>query len=302
MSKLKENILYSPLDALLHLMAMLPFGVLYAFSDVLYFIVYKVVGYRKGIVRKNLADSFPEKSEKELRSIEREFYHHLADYFVETVKLMHISDDEMRRRCVFEGIELVDKAFDEGRSIIMYASHYGNWEWLTSITLWTRHRANDDVVFAQVYRPLKNQWFDRFFLRLRGRFHSLCLAKNSVFRDLIRMRRDGKPVITGFISDQHPNVNDQGHVIRFLNHDTAMITGAEVIIRKLDYVAMHFDMEKVKRGHYKVTIRPICSDAKTLPMGEITDVYARNLEQRIKQAPAYWLWTHNRWKHKVTIQ
>jgi len=297
----KENILYAPLNAILHLLALMPFWVLYAVSDLMYVIVYWIVGYRKGIVRNNLKESFPEKSEKELRLIECKFYHHLADYFVETIKLLHISDDEMRQRCVIEGAELIDKAFDEDRSVILYASHYCNWEWLTSVTLWTRHRAFRDAIYAQVYRPLKNGWFDRFFLHLRGRFHSVCLAKNTVFRDLVRYRGGGKPVATGFISDQHPNVNDQGHVIRFLNHDTAMITGAELIIRKLDYVALHFDMVKLRRGHYKVTIVPICYDANALPMGEITDNYARRLEQRINEAPAYWLWTHNRWKHKVTI-
>ncbi|MGM9803313.1 MAG: lysophospholipid acyltransferase family protein [Muribaculaceae bacterium] len=301
MSERVENILYSPLNAFLHGMAYLPFSVLYALADVMSFLAHRVLRYRLRVVRRNLADSFPQKSVAELRSIEREFYKHLADYFVETVKLLHISDDEMRRRCIMEGVDLIDSAFEQGRSIIIYASHYANWEWLPSVTLWSRFKANEQAVFAQVYRPLNNHWFDRFFLRLRGRFHSHCFAKNTVFRDLVRARAAGKPIITGFISDQHPNVNDQGHVIRFLNHDTAMITGAEVIIRKLKYVALHFDMEKLSRGHYRVTVRNVCQDATTVPMGEITNAYARALEQRIEQAPAYWLWTHNRWKHRVTM-
>lgn len=301
MSPTAEKIVYSPLGALLHVLAWLPLGALYVLSDCLYALLYHVVGYRRKIVRKNLTESFPDKSENEIKKIERDFYRHFTDYFVETIKLLHISDEEVRRRFRFENVDLIDNAFDEGRSVIIYASHYGNWEWLPSITLWTRHKPEVDAIFAQVYRPLKNGWSDRFFLNLRGRFGSRCFAKNSVFRDLVRLRRAGKPVITGFISDQHPNHNDEHHVISFLNHPTAVITGGEVIIRKLDYKALIFDLEKERRGHYKCTIRKICDDASTMPEGAITDAYARNLEQRILGAPAYWLWTHNRWKNKVQL-
>ncbi len=301
MNSTLEKILYSPLDALFHLMALMPLRVLYVLSDVLYFVLYVVVGYRRKVVRKNLAESFPDKSAHELAQIERRFYHHLADYFVETIKLLHISDDEMRRRCRFEGVELIDRTFDQGRSILIYVSHYGNWEWIPSVTLWSRHEAGKDAVFAQVYRPLKNKWFDNLFLRIRSRFHSVCFAKNTVLRDLVKARAAGKPIITGFISDQHPNRNDEGHVIRFLNHDTAMITGAEVIARKLNYVTLYFDLEKLSRGYYKCTVREISQDASQLPMGALTDDYARRLEHRIMESPAYWLWTHNRWKNKVTL-
>lgn len=301
MKESTEKILYSPLNALFHLMALMPLRVLYVLSDALYFLLYRVVGYRRKIVRRNLTESFPDKSTKEIDGIEREFYHHLADYFVETIKLLHISDDEMRRRCPYEGVELIDRAFDQGRSILVYVSHYGNWEWVPSVTLWSRYQAGENAIFAQVYRPLKNKWFDNLFLRIRSRFHSVCFAKNTVLRDLVRARAAGKPIITGFISDQHPNRNDEGHVIRFLNHDTAMITGAEMIARKLNYVVLHFDLEKTGRGHYKCTVREICQDASQLPVGAITDAYARRLEQRICASPAYWLWTHNRWKNKVEL-
>ena len=302
MKESTERILYSPLGALFHLMALMPLRALYLLSDALYFLVYHVVRYRRNIVRRNLAESFPDKSRKDILGIEREFYHHFADYFVESIKLLHISDDEMRRRCPFEGVELIDRAFDQGRSILVYVSHYGNWEWVTSVTLWSRYKAGENAIFAQVYRPLKNKWFDNLFLGIRSRFHSVCFAKNKVLRDLVRAKASGKPIITGFISDQHPNRNDEDHVIRFLNHDTAMITGAEMIARKMNYVVLYFDLEKTSRGHYKCTVREISQDTSLMPVGALTDDYARRLEQRICSSPAYWLWTHNRWKRKVVLK
>ena len=294
-----NKILYFPLDVLLHLMALLPMGVLYVISDFIYWLVYHVARYRRNVVRRNLVQSFPGKSEDEIARIESDFYHFFADYFVETIKLLHISDRQMRRRIVFHDVEIIDRYFDEGRSMLIYAAHYGNWEWLQSVTLWSRHGADGNVVFGNVYRPLRNKWFDAFFLKIRNRFHTACHPKNSVFRDLLRLRRDGKLSITGFMSDQHPSVNESDHVIRFLNHDTAIITGSELLARKLDYVVLYFELKRRRRGYYDCHIRLITDDVKSWPEYSISDEYARRLETQINENPALWLWTHDRWKHKV---
>ena len=280
-------------------MALLPLGVLYVISDFIYWLVYHVAKYRRHVVRRNLVESFPDKGEKEIIRIERDFYHFFADYFVETIKLLHISDRQMRRRIVFHDVEIIDRCFDRGRSILIYAAHFGNWEWLQSVTLWSRHNTDSNVVFGNVYRPLKNKWFDTFFLKIRNRFHTVCHPKNSVFRDLLRLRRDGKLSITGFMSDQHPPVNESDHVIRFLNHDTAIITGSEILARKLDYVVLYFELKRRRRGYYDCHIRLITDDVKSWPEYSISDEYARRLEAQINENPALWLWTHNRWKHKV---
>lgn len=302
MSNNKYNkILYLPLDVALHLMALLPLRVLYFISDLIYLLVYHVARYRRKVVRRNLTESFPKKSEKEILRIERDFYHFFSDYFVETIKLLHISDNQMRRRIVFHDVDIIDRYFNQGRSILIYAAHYGNWEWLQSVTLWSRHAADGNVVFGNVYRPLKNEWFDSLFLHIRNRFHTVCHPKKTVFRDLLRLRRDGKLSITGFMSDQHPSPNESDHVIRFLNHDTAIITGSELLARKLDYVVLYFELRRRRRGYYDCHIRLITDDVKQWPDGSISDEYAHRLETQINEDPALWLWTHDRWKHKVKL-
>lgn len=300
MSKRTDKILYAPIGWLLRLIAHLPFKALYALADITYFILYHLVGYRKGVVKQNLHESFPDKSEDQIMAITRGFYHWFADYIFETIKLLHVSDDEMRKRFVFENMETVDRYFDQNRSIVAYAAHYCNWEWIPSITMWTRHDMSRQV-FCQVYRPLKNQWTDEFMLNLRRRFHSVGLKKRTVLRDLLRYRRDGKDTITGFMSDQHPSHGDPGHIINWLNHPTAIISGTEVLARKLNMAVIYFKLCRVSRGHYTCTIVDITADPNSLPQGELTETYARLLEQQINEQPETWLWTHKRWKKKVTL-
>lgn len=295
--KIADTLLNAPLRAL----ALLPLGALYVISDGVALLLRHVVRYRRKVVRKNLAESFPDKSAAELRDIERRFYRNFADYIFETVKLLHISDKEMSRRMVFENIELVDRLLGEGRSIAVYFSHCGNWEWAPSITLHTAFPPDHGAVYGQVYRPLRNRWFDAMMLRIRSRFGSHSYPKKTVLRDLIKEKRTGLPAMVGFMSDQKPSHGDTIHVVSFINHPTAVITGTETLARRLDMAAIYWDMEKVSRGHYKITNRLISDRLADEPQYSITDRYAAMLEKTIMRDPAVWLWSHKRWKHKVTF-
>lgn len=290
-----------PLEWFLKGLAHLPLSVLYVIADLLGWVLCHIVRYRRNVIVKNLADSFPEMAPAQRKAIMHRFYRNFADYFVETIKLAHITDEEMRRRFTFENVEIIDSLFDQGRSIVTYFSHTGNWEWAPSISLWSKHKPSHDTVYAQVYRPLKNKFFDEYFLHLRSRFGSVSVPKATVLRQLLRYKRDGKKSITGFMSDQKPSHGDLIHVVEFLNHPTAIITGTEQLAQKMKMAVIYWDMQKTSRGHYKVSTRLICDDASTMPPMAITDTYAEMLEQTIRRDPAIWLWSHKRWKHPVTF-
>lgn len=293
---------YVPLKWFLHLVALLPFWVLYGLADFMYFlIISNIVPYRKKVVRKNLDEAFPELSEKERRKIERKFFRQFADYIVETIKLNHISNEQIKRRISFEGLDIIDDFIDEGKSVVAYLSHCGNWEWVPSITLNIRHEIEKDVAFCQVYRPLKNKWFDKYMLRLRSRFNSRSFPRKTVLRDLLRLKRDGMPTVTGFMSDQNPGKRADNYITMFLNHPTAFVGGTEVIARKMKMAVVYFDISKPSRGHYKVTTHAISGDASLEPENAITEKYVRMLEQTILNTPHIWLWSHKRWKNKVTL-
>ncbi len=293
---MSANLMISTFKAMAHL----PLGVLYVLSDIAAVVLHRVVRYRLGVVRHNLATSFPEKSKRELRRIESRFYHNFTDNFIETLKLLHISDKEMSGRMDFAGTEIIDDLMARGRSIVVYFGHFFNWEWAPSISLHTRLKQSDGIIFAQIYRPLRSATFDALMLAIRSRFGSESIDKKTALRRLLMLRKSDTISITGFMSDQHPSHGDPGYITTLMGHPTAVITGTETLARKLDMSVIYWDMEKVSRGHYRITTRLITEKPNDLPEGEITSMYSKMLETTIKRDPSIWLWSHKRWKHKVT--
>ena len=290
---LLQKIAFAPLGAALYLLSLLPLPCLYPLADALGFILYHIVRYRRRIVSRNIADSFPELTDKEHRDIARKFYSRLGEYFVETVKLRSISDREMQRRMKFENIDLIDKYLSQGRDIIIYTSHFCNWEWITSLSL--RSHPGVPAEYAHIYHPLKNKWFDRFWLRLRGRYN-LSIPMKRTLRTFVTWRKEGKRWITGFLSDQKPRYYSKKHEVEFLGRPTPFIAGTEDLARKLNAVVMLFDTESLGRGRYKSVIRLLTDDPASLPEGEITRRYAENLTAQIRKCPQAYLWSHNRWR------
>ena len=287
-----EKVALGILNGIFKSIALLPLGVLYAVSDFLFYITYYVARYRRKVVRKNLLKSFPEKSEKEIVDIEKKFYRHFTDYVVETIKLLHISDEEMRRRMVFVNVEELEKLRGDGKPIFMYLGHYGNWEYVTSVTMWLK----EGLEPCQVYHPLKNKVMDKFFLKLRSRFHSVSMSQRQTLRVILTMLRDGKQPILGLIADQHPKKRDSKEWMRFMNQETALITGGETMGRRINAHYVYGSFKCVKRGYYEMTYTPIYPDESD--EFSVTKQYMRLLEKDIKAAPQYWLWSHNRWKFK----
>ncbi len=290
-----------PVRWVLYGIARMPFAVLYVISDVIFFFLYHIVRYRRKLVSDNIRSSFPDMTEAEVKATARQFYRNFADYFMETVKLHHVSDEEIMKRIEFKDVDIIDTLWDKGLSIVCYFSHCFNWEWAPSVTLHTRHKRGDNCKFAQVYRPLRSEFFDSFFLDLRSRFGSLSFPKSTVFRDLIRLRRDNVLSITGFMSDQKPSHGDVTHVVSFLNHPTAIITGTEQLARRLSMAVVYWDMEKLSRGHYRITTRLMTENAADTEPFFLTDLYSRLLQKTIQRNPSIWLWSHNRWKYPVTF-
>lgn len=283
------------LQTALTLLARLPLSWLYAISSCIIRPALSLKGYRRKVVRQNLAKSFPEKTDKELCGIEKQFYRNFADSIVETIKLLSVSDEEMRRRVEWEGLELLQAQIDAGRSVAIYFSHCFNWEWAPSVTL-HMHEGDRKVEFCQIYRPLKSAKIDKLMLDLRSRFGSVSIPKASALRRFIEMRRQGIVSVTGFMSDQHPSHGDPGLATVFLGQPTRMITGTETLARKLGMAVAYWDIERKGRGRYKITTRMIADDASQAAEGEITEAYARLLENTIERDPSNWLWSHNRWK------
>lgn len=277
--------------------AVWPLPVLYFFSDVfLYPMVYHVVRYRLGVVRKNLKNSFPEKNKEELRRIERKFYRHFCDTFQETIHILGMSEKEAKKRAIYKNPELVTDFAKKQQGVLLVLGHFGNWEYQPFLFLYMLESGNQ--VGYSIYRPLKNEWFDQLYIRIRSHFGGGVVTKNQAYRKVIRLRAEGKTPVFGLVCDQTPSAANLHYWTPFLNQDTSILTGPERMAKQTGFAVVYADVEKVARGYYQTTFRLISDKPQETATYEITEKYARMMEQTILRNPAYWLWTHKRWKHK----
>ena len=277
--------------AVLWITSVFPLRIHYVISDIFYFFVYRVAGYRRRIVRKNLSSAFPEKTQEELRRIECDFYHWFCDYFVETIKMMTISEDEMRRRMVFKGTDELHRLVGEGVSCAIMLGHYCNWEWISTLPL----SVSKKCVCAELYHPIENPDFDRLFLYIRQRFGSVCIPMEETLRHIVKYQREGLPLVIGYIADQKPNWRNIHLWTPFLNHNTPVFTGSERIVKRTRQAFFYGDVRRVRRGYYECEFKLIEKHSETIPDYQLTERYIQELERTIRRDPALWLWSHDRW-------
>jgi len=290
-----DKILYILLFAWVRINSMLPMSVLYLFADVLYFFVYHVGRYRRKVVRTNMTNSFPDKTEEEIIDLERRFYHFLTDYFAETIKIAGMSQEKLAERARIKNPEVIFDLIDKGHScFILTAGHYGNWELFSASGVYFQGRASLD----HVYRPLKNKAFDKLFIYLRTRFDSPGIKKDEVARTIVELKRKKSNDIITLVADQTPSKGYLEYWTTFLNQDSAILLGPEKIARKFDVPVLFADMVRVKRGYYTLELKLITETPKETPDYFITEQFVRLMDTCIMRDPAYWLWTHKRWKHK----
>lgn len=278
---------------LIYLFSLLPLRVLYAISDVAFILAYHAVRYRRDVVRSNLTTSFPEKSIKEIKHIERQFYHWLCDYGVETIKLLSIGDKELRRRFTISGADKVEAFMAEGKDCAALLGHYCNWEWLSQMGI----AFPPERKMGLIYKPLKSKPFDRLFRKIRStQPSSIVIPKQDILRTIVSLKRENKRSFLGYISDQGPRWTNIHLWLPFLNHDTPVFTGGERIMRKVNNVVFYISMSRPRRGYYHADIQLISAGAASEPEFALTRRFFQLLENDIRREPAFYLWTHKRWK------
>lgn len=274
------------------LITLLPMRVLYLLSDLFYPIVYYLARYRRKVVRVNLSKSFPEKTKKEIQGIERRFYRYFCDLFVETMKEMHLSRNEIRKRMTIGSVDGFVEQFARGKSVMLMTAHYGNWEWLLNFS----ELLPADSAVYQIYKKLRNEKFDSMIYPLREKYGGKNIENRELLRTMFRYKKEGKLGIYVMISDQTPNSRNLHYWTTFLNQDTAAITGTEQLARKFDYPVFYAEINRVKRGYYHCEFIPITLEPNETNEFEISEKYMRLLEKSIQTHPEYWLWSHRRWK------
>lgn len=267
----------------------MPMGVLYLVSDGLRFLMSTVLKYRSIVIDTNLSHSFPNKTQGERNQIKEEFYAYFCDLAVETIKLITISEKELKRRCSFEDLSLLDELYKQDKNIIMVLGHYGNWEWAGPVLSMVSPYQQ-----CIVYHTLRNPYFDRLFLRMRSKHGSYMMPMENAFREILRKQKETKIAVT-LVSDQSPNPKT-AYWTKFLNQDTAVFMGTEKIAGKLDMPIVFTSIVRERRGKYVIKTRLLEFDSSI--EGDITRAHTQALEEDIIEHPSTWLWSHRRWKHK----
>lgn len=284
---------YHLLRFFLKLISRLPFRVLYILADVVYFLLYYIIRYRRRIVRKNLTEAFPEKSPAEIKKIEKEFYHFFADNLLESCKMANMSPEEMSRRMNFTNINTINDVLRNGQSIAIYLGHYANWEWVSSMPI----HLEKSAVAAQIYHKLRNKEMDKLILEHRSAFGAVSVEMYQTARYITGLAHRKQVSIIGFIADQSPKKREVHHFIPFMHHNTPVLTGTEKLIKHYGFDPWFLYTKRIKRGYYEAEFIHIHDNPKTLPDFQLTEMYFQMLEKVIRKQPELYLWTHNRFKH-----
>ena len=275
-----------------------PFGWLYLKSDFYAFLLYHFVRYRRKVVRDNLTRSFPEKSKKDIKKIEKKFYRNLTDLAVEMCKMLTRDPEQLAKRVTFTNPEMLRELHDQGKGVFLSLPHSGNWEWLWKL----QGMASPHTPYA-IYKKLEDPLFDQFVFNLRtSRMEDKeVMVENRTVRSMMERWKE-KTASVLLLGDQSPRGAETDYWTEFLHRDTCWYKGLEVLARTLDYAVVYVEMDRVSRGHYTVTFKKICDNPAQHEEGFILEQYVRHLERFITEHPDNWLWSHRRWKHSRPIQ
>ncbi|MBN9385461.1 MAG: lysophospholipid acyltransferase family protein [Chitinophagaceae bacterium] len=291
-----QGLIYYVLLPFIYLLSLLPFSILYRVSDGFYFILYYIFGYRKRIAMQNLRNSFPDKSETEIKRLCKDFYHYLCDLFLESFKTLTIGRSTMLKRCTLSTAakDIFDRYHREGKSIMLVMGHYGNWEWAgNTFSLTCKQK-----LFV-VYHPFGNKYFNGLMYRMRTRFGTGLIAMKDTYKDMVKNK--AMVTTTAFIADQTPQP-DNAFWTTFLNQDTPVFWGTEKIAKKMGYPIVYITIKRLKRGYYNIFAEVLSEDSKYTADGKISELHTARLEKDIQDQPEIWLWTHRRWKHKRPVE
>ncbi len=276
---------------LIWFLSILPLRVLYLLSDFLYLFIYYVFRYRRKVVFSNLKLSFPNKFEKELKQIEKNFYHHFVDIFIEMIKSFSISEKELIKRYKFVNSELINELEKKDKSIIIIGAHYANWEWIIAL--------NNYVSFDSfaAYTKIGNVYFEKQMLKTRERLGTHFIKTGNFVSLMEKNNLKNVKSIYGLLSDQSPQLHKARYFKDFMGVKVPIHTGAEYLGKKFNHVIVLMKTQKIKRGYYMTAFETITESPRDFKDYEITDIFLNKVEQQIKEKPDYYFWSHKRWKH-----
>ena len=286
-----QLLVYILIYPILWIISILPFPVFYLLSDFVYFLTYNIIGYRKKVVRDNIKLALPHLSDKERLTIEKKFYSHMCDMFLEMIKTISISQKEIEKRFTFSNMDVYYDLEKKNKSIALMCAHYASYEWVVSMNYHINYKG------FGIYKKLANPYFDKLVKRIRSKFKAELITTKQTIPTIVENHKNNVLGIYGFASDQSPKANAAYHWAPFMGHIVPVHIGAEMLAKRFDMNVIFLKVKKVKRGYYEASFEILSEDVKSVPNYEITDKFLKLVEEQIYEAPEFYLWTHKRWKH-----
>ncbi|MBO6829176.1 lipid A biosynthesis acyltransferase [Allomuricauda sp.] len=290
-----QLVVYILVYPLLWLVSRLPFKIIYFISDGVYILLYYLIGYRKKVVRNNLALTFPEKSEEERLIIEKKFFRHMCDIFLEMIKTLGISNKEVQKRFTVTNMEVLHELEAKGINTMLMLPHYASWEWVVSLNLQIKSKGYG------IYQKIQNKYFDKLVRDLRGRFNTQLISTRESRKILKDAKESKQLLMVGIISDQSPMVIKAKYWTDFMGIVVPVHVGGEEICKANDIIPVYLKTRKIGRGYYEGTVKVLSENPSEVEDYKITDAFLRETEKSIREAPEYYFWTHKRWKHKDKV-
>ena len=284
-------LIYFTVFPFLYLVSRLPFFVLYKLSDFLCFITHRIIGYRKEVVSSNLKLALPNRSESEYSSLEKKFYQHFCDIFLEIIKSMGMTKEEMMMRFQVKNLDVLTQFEKENRSVFILCGHYASWEWMMSLGYHMNHTGYG------IYRPIKNPYFDRLIKRIRSRHNAFMIPQREAAKIIRDKELEQQRGVYGFASDQSPRPTLKTYWRTFLGIEVPVYTGAERLARELNIPLVYGEINRVQRGVYQVDFKLLSAQPSNTQINEITDQYTSLLEAQISKDPTQYMWSHRRFKY-----
>ncbi len=290
-----QRLVYLLVYPIIWFISILPFRILYGISDVLFFFVYYVFGYRKKVVTENLKLALPHKTEEERKAISKEFYVHFCDMVLEAIKSLTISETQMKKRFTVSNVGIIHELEKENQNILMFMGHYASWEWSVILQRFIKHKG------YAVYKRIENEYFDTLVKKIRARYNSELINTKETVHKLGKAIANNELLLTAFIADQTAKHWKAKHFQEFMGIKVPVLTGGEMLAKKFDMAVIYLDIRKVKRGHYAADVKLITKNPNDFPNYQITDKFLSLVEDQINAEPAYYLWTHKRWKYRDKV-
>lgn len=291
-----QRLVYLLVYPIIWFISILPFWMLYGISNVVFFFIYYIIGYRKKVVAENLKLALPNKTEIERHAIRKEFYVHFCDMILEAIKSLSISEKQMKKRFTISNVGIIHELEKENQNIMMFMGHYASWEWSVILQRFVNHKG------YAVYKRIENDYFDTLVKKIRARYNSELINTKQTAQRLKSAIAKKELFLTAFIADQTAKHWKAKHFQEFMGVKVPVLTGGEMLAKKFDLAVIYLDIRKVKRGHYAADVKLITKDPNSFPDFQITDKFLALVEDQINAEPAYYLWTHKRWKYKDRVK